>query len=143
VRNIRRRFDEYYPVHARAPPVASRDNATNTLCQVHCDIWNSVDSNEITDNSLRACCEHVLVAAMGTQYKAYCREQSYYAILAVRHALLGAHHASRWEDLARPPMQETIVWLILCEHFTTVQPRSRVFLRKLFLGQATGWGRNQ
>ena len=25
----------------------------------------------------------------------------------------------------------------------TVQPRSRVFLRKLFLGQATGWVRNQ
>jgi len=25
----------------------------------------------------------------------------------------------------------------------TVQPRSRVFLRKSFLGQATGWGRNQ
>ena len=25
----------------------------------------------------------------------------------------------------------------------TVQPRSRVFLRKPFLGQATGWGRNQ
>jgi len=25
----------------------------------------------------------------------------------------------------------------------TVKPRSRVFLRKLFLGQATGWGRNQ
>ena len=25
----------------------------------------------------------------------------------------------------------------------TVQPRSRVFRRKLFLGQATGWGRNQ
>jgi len=25
----------------------------------------------------------------------------------------------------------------------TVQPQSRVFLGKLFLGQATGWGRNQ
>ena len=25
----------------------------------------------------------------------------------------------------------------------TVQPRSRVFLRKSFLGQATEWGRNQ
>ena len=129
VSEIRRKFDAYHPASARTPPLHSRDDATNTLCQQHGDIWNGVDSDEVADNSLRACCEHVLVAAMGAQYQAYCREQSYCALLAVRHALLGAHIGSRWEDLVRPAVQETIVWHILCEHLTAMQHDIRLRLQ--------------
>jgi len=126
--DIRRIFDEHHPLQSRAQPIPSRDYTGDTLCQAHGDIWNGVDSHGATDNSLRACCERVLVAAMGGKYHTYCREQSYCAIQAVRHALLGARLATRWEELARPPTQETIVWHILREHFTVMQHDIRMRL---------------
>lgn len=126
VRDIRRNFDRHHPVQSRASPLTSHHHASDTLCQAHGDIWNGVDCDVVADTSLRACCEHVLVAAMGLQHQAYCREQSYCAILAVRHALLGAHLATPSKQCVCPPTQETIVWHILREHLAAMQQDIRL-----------------
>jgi len=59
----------------------------------------------------------------------------------------GANPPSSWPahvagNKGDPPKQGYI-FAIFAGFFDTVQPRSSVFLRKSFLGQATGWDHNQ
>ena len=47
------------------------------------------------------------------------------------------------EELAEKAQDIKVTIPVKKKSRDTVQPRSRVFLRKSVLGQATGWGRNQ
>ena len=112
-------FDKKHHPDSRLAPVPNEDEADTPLGMR--SIWSNHNycwqDDGLAQNSLQAVIMQVLKNALGDMCAEYCETQSHKAIIAARHALLGAYEASVWNIFSDQQLQEHIVWQAINNHF--------------------------